>query len=176
MIARPDGHQRSSYLARTIAEHEITMLQLVPSMLRIFLEQDNVTQLCRSLKRMFCGGEALSADLRDRFYSLLDGDMINLYGPTETSIDAGCYPCRRDDDEPGVTLGRPLPTCRSTFSTGICNPHRSALKANYISAVSAWRAVISIVWISRRRFYSESVCCYAGCSSLSHRRSRTLST
>ena len=108
VMARPGGHRDPAYLAQTIAEREITVLQLVPSMLRIFLEQENVTQSSRSLRRMFCGGEALLADLRDRFYSLLDGDLINLYGPTETSIDAACYPCRRDDDEPLVTLGRPL--------------------------------------------------------------------
>ncbi len=108
VMARPGGHRDPAYLAQAIAEHEITVLQLVPSMLRIFLEQENVTHSCRSLRRMFCGGEALSADLRDRFYSLLDGDLINLYGPTETSIDAACYPCRRDDDERVVTLGHPL--------------------------------------------------------------------
>jgi amino acid adenylation domain-containing protein len=108
VIARPDGHQDPSYLARAIAEHGVTILQLVPSMLRVFLEQEGVSESCRTLKRMFCGGEALAADLRDRFYSLLDGDLINLYGPTESAIDAACNPCRRDDREPVVTLGRPL--------------------------------------------------------------------
>jgi len=108
VIARPGGHQDPSYLAQTIAEQGITVLQLVPSMLRIFLEQEGVTQSCRNLKRMFCGGEALSVDLRDRFYSLLDGDLINLYGPTESAIDAASYACRRDDRDPVVPLGRPL--------------------------------------------------------------------
>jgi amino acid adenylation domain-containing protein len=108
VMARRGGHQDPSYLAQTVAEREITILQLVPSMLRVFLQQEGVAQSCRTLKRMFCGGEALPADLRDHFYRLLEGDLINLYGPTESAIDAAGYQCERDNPGPMVPLGRPL--------------------------------------------------------------------
>ncbi len=108
VMARPGGHQDPSYLAQAVAERQITILQLVPSMLRVFLDQEGVVESCRSLRRMFCGGEALSPDLRDRFYSLLQADLINLYGPTESSIDAASFALDRDNREAIVPLGRPL--------------------------------------------------------------------
>jgi non-ribosomal peptide synthetase component F len=57
---------------------------------------------------MFCGGEVLSVDLRDRFYSLFSADLINLYGPTEAAIDAASNRCAREDHDPVVPLGQPL--------------------------------------------------------------------
>jgi amino acid adenylation domain-containing protein len=108
VMARPGGHQDRTYLTQVIAEQQITVLQLVPTMLRVFLEEEGVAQACRGLRRMFCGGEALPPDLQDHFYSLLTADLINLYGPTESSIDATCWPCPRDNRQSIVPLGRPL--------------------------------------------------------------------
>ena len=108
VMARPGGHQDPAYMAQTIAAHRITVLQLVPSMLRVFLDQEVVAKSCRSLRLMFCGGEVLSVDLRDRFYSLFSADLINLYGPTEAAIDAASNRCAREDHDPVVPLGQPL--------------------------------------------------------------------
>lgn len=106
VIARPEGHQDSAYLARVIAEHGVTTLQLVPSMLRIFLDEPSLSE-CRSLKRVFCGGEELPLELQQRFHERLNAELHNLYGPTESSIDASHWFCRTDD--PIQTIGRPLP-------------------------------------------------------------------
>jgi amino acid adenylation domain-containing protein len=108
IMARPEGHQDSAYLARVIAEQGVTTLQLVPSMLRIFLEEKEL-DACRSLKRVFCGGEELPLELQQRFHARRSAELHNLYGPTETSIDASHWACRKDAIEPIVTIGRPLP-------------------------------------------------------------------
>ena len=39
VIAEPGGHQDATYLVSAIKEHEITVLQLVPSMLQIVLAE-----------------------------------------------------------------------------------------------------------------------------------------
>jgi amino acid adenylation domain-containing protein len=111
VMARPGGHQDSAYLRKTVAEQRITTLQLVPSMLQVFLEGDDLTA-CNSLRRMFCGGELLPFNLQERFFANFDASLQNLYGPTEVSIDASCWVCQRDSQQKFVPIGRALSNTR----------------------------------------------------------------
>jgi len=106
-MARPGGHQDSNYLAATVADREITVLQLVPSMLQVLIEEPDLSRW-RSLKRLFCGGEVLPVDLQKRFFHVVDAELINLYGPTEVSIDATSWTCERKSSQTGVMIGRPI--------------------------------------------------------------------
>ncbi len=88
VMAEPEGHRDPAYLAKAIQELDVTVLQLVPSVLGPFLDalQSPATL---SLRRLYCGGEALSADLAERVRGLPTRvELVNLYGPTEVSIDA----------------------------------------------------------------------------------------
>jgi amino acid adenylation domain-containing protein len=105
VMAQPGGHRDAEYLCETIQREGITTIQLVPTLLRMLLEQPAFAE-CTSLARVYCGGEALPVDLRDRFHDVSGGDLINLYGPTECCIDATFHVCRRG--EPGVPIGRPI--------------------------------------------------------------------
>ena len=109
VMSRPGGHLDSAYLVRLIVEREVTILQVVPSMLRMLLDEVELEK-CRSLKRVFCGGEALTRDLQDRFFSRLPVELHNLYGPTEATIDAITWSCRRDEKSARaiVPIGRPI--------------------------------------------------------------------
>jgi len=108
VFARPGGHQDPEYLARAVAEEGITVLQLVPSMLQIFLQEPDAAA-CTSLRRLFCGGEALPAVLEERFRELLpEVELTNLYGPTEVSIDATFWRCDGSSAQGIVPIGRPL--------------------------------------------------------------------
>ncbi len=91
VLARPGAHGDVAALARTVVEHDVTVLQLVPSLLGPFLAAEE-SALCRGrLRRLFCGGEALPAELAARARERLGISPINLYGPTEAAIDASCY-------------------------------------------------------------------------------------
>jgi amino acid adenylation domain-containing protein/non-ribosomal peptide synthase protein (TIGR01720 family) len=106
VLARPGGHQDPAYLARWVAAEEITVLQLVPSMLQVFAGEP-AAAACTSLRRVFCGGEALPAGLRRRVRELWGAELHNLYGPTEAAIDASSH--RAWDTEEGIApIGRPI--------------------------------------------------------------------
>jgi amino acid adenylation domain-containing protein len=107
IMARPGGHQDASYLVRSIVEERATILQLVPSMLRVFLEEEGVWK-CRSLRLVFCGGEVLPSDTQEEFFTRIDAGLINLYGPTEVSIDATFWPCPKEGHGQVVPIGRPI--------------------------------------------------------------------
>lgn len=107
VIAKPEGHKDAGYLARTIVENRVTTMHFVPSMLRRFLaEPDSVS--CTGLRRVFCSGEALTADLRDAFFDALPAELYNLYGPTEAAIDVTHFHCVRGESDPVIPIGRPI--------------------------------------------------------------------
>jgi amino acid adenylation domain-containing protein len=108
VIARPDGQRDSAYLVRLIQERGITTLHFVPSMLRVFLEQEGL-EACGSLKRVICSGEALPHELQERFFARLPSVALhNLYGPTEAAVDVTYWVCERGDERLTVPIGRPV--------------------------------------------------------------------
>ncbi len=108
VIARPEGHRDSAYLVKVIRESGITTLHFVPSMLRVFLEEEGL-EACGSLKRVLCSGEALPHELQERFFARLPNvELHNLYGPTEAAVDVTYWACRRGDERLTVPIGRPV--------------------------------------------------------------------
>jgi amino acid adenylation domain-containing protein/non-ribosomal peptide synthase protein (TIGR01720 family) len=107
VLARPDDNKDMFELLQTMLVHEVTTLQVVPSMLRVLLDEPALSA-CPSLRRVFCGGERLSSELQEHFFSRLQADLYNLYGPTEAAINATSWACRRDGNEPAVPIGHPV--------------------------------------------------------------------
>ncbi|MGH1392473.1 MAG: amino acid adenylation domain-containing protein [Trichormus sp.] len=108
VMAKPGGHQDPNYLLEIIAQHKITTLHFVPTMLGVFLETPNLNERCRSLKRVICSGEALSIEIQNRFFQHLDAELHNLYGPTEAAIDVTYWQCQPTDNLHTVPIGRPI--------------------------------------------------------------------
>ncbi|WP_029630618.1 condensation domain-containing protein, partial [[Scytonema hofmanni] UTEX B 1581] len=71
VIAQPEGHRDPNYLVKLILEKQITTLHFVPSMLQVFLEAEGLEK-CQSLVRVMASGEALPAQLQQRFFERLD--------------------------------------------------------------------------------------------------------
>jgi amino acid adenylation domain-containing protein/FkbM family methyltransferase len=112
VLAQVGEEKDASYLVRAVAEQQVTVLQVVPSMLALILEEQGVEEL-NSLRRVFSGGEALPVAVASRFYTRLDAQLVNLYGPTESSIDATHFACTSEalDQLTGratVAIGKPI--------------------------------------------------------------------
>ncbi|HET6978712.1 MAG TPA: amino acid adenylation domain-containing protein [Pyrinomonadaceae bacterium] len=115
VLARPGEQQYSSYLVEAMLEHNVTVLQVVPSMLTVLLGEP-LLQECRSLRRMCVGGEALPVAQVKRFYQLLNAEVVNLYGPTEAAIETIYFVCDQAEIEQRsggvVPIGRPIPNIK----------------------------------------------------------------
>ncbi|MGA9767429.1 MAG: amino acid adenylation domain-containing protein, partial [Blastocatellia bacterium] len=107
VIVSPGGHRDSQYLARLIAEKQITTVHFVPSMLAVFLQEPEAVD-CRNLKRVICSGEALGKELSARCLRILPADLHNLYGPTEAAIDVTYWHCKPEDRRPAIPIGKPI--------------------------------------------------------------------
>ncbi|HEX8558836.1 MAG TPA: condensation domain-containing protein, partial [Pyrinomonadaceae bacterium] len=105
------GHYDPDYLVRTITSEGVTVLQAVPTLLERLAESEGFGG-CVSLRRVYCGGEALRPRLVEKFKARLPGaELCNLYGPTEATIDATFRVC-----EPGLAatpIGRPVSNARA---------------------------------------------------------------
>jgi amino acid adenylation domain-containing protein/non-ribosomal peptide synthase protein (TIGR01720 family) len=111
VIAKPGGHQDSDYLVDLIAKQEITTVHFVPSMLRAFLDAEDV-ESCSQLRLVICSGEVLPFDLQQRFFRRLNSQLHNLYGPTEAAVDVTSWRCRRDAQDSLVPIGRQISNVR----------------------------------------------------------------
>ncbi|MCK1637526.1 non-ribosomal peptide synthase/polyketide synthase [Bradyrhizobium sp. 157] len=106
-IAAPGAHREPRLLVDAIVVHEVTTLHFVPQMLEHFAEPE--AKRCVTLKRLFAGGEALSAELKTRVLAAFPNVRFdNRYGPTEALINATFWNCR-DDGAARVPIGRPIP-------------------------------------------------------------------
>ncbi|MGE5219382.1 MAG: amino acid adenylation domain-containing protein, partial [Chloroflexota bacterium] len=121
VLARPGGQRDSTYLVELIQSQQITTLHFVPPMLAAFLQEEGV-ESCRTLRQVFCSGEALPHDLQRQFFERSGAALHNLYGPTEASIDVTAWECRRESDVPIVPIGRPIANTRIYILDRYCLP------------------------------------------------------
>ncbi|PAU59158.1 non-ribosomal peptide synthetase [Pseudomonas indica] len=107
VVAKPDGHRDSHYLAELIQRERITTLHFVPSMLQAFVGEPALPR-CTSLRQVFASGEALPLELQQRFQARHPAKLINLYGPTEAAIDVSCWVCDPASTLGFVPIGKPI--------------------------------------------------------------------
>ncbi len=86
VMAPEHVHADPVQLIESVNKYQVSILQLVPSLLRAMLEENTFTQ-CSTLKQVFCGGEALQPETVRFFLQSLPIPLHNLYGPTEATID-----------------------------------------------------------------------------------------
>lgn len=114
----PQGEQDVETIVRTIARRQVTTMHFVPSMLYAFvdyLENNGVPEGLRSLRRVFASGEALPAQLVNRFNRLMRANgtaLINLYGPTEATVDVSYFDCSSERELNLVPIGKPIDNIR----------------------------------------------------------------
>lgn len=107
-IVSKDGHKDVEYLVETIAKKNITVMQVVPSVLSIFCSVEDFKK-CFSLKYIFCGGEAMSISLIESIKKILPlTKLYNFYGPTEACIDSSYFDCSDYKLSCAPPIGQPI--------------------------------------------------------------------
>ncbi len=79
VLAEAGEHKDSQRLIELIEKYQVTTLHFVPAMLQVFLDNPHAS-CCRSLRQIFCSGEALPYQLQQQCLSVLGAELHNLYG------------------------------------------------------------------------------------------------
>jgi amino acid adenylation domain-containing protein len=111
VMYEPEQHADPANLVQAIRRHGITRIQVVPSLLKLILVEPGIEE-CRTLRHVFCGGEALPAELAELFFARLPCSLTNLYGPTECTIDSTFHTCEPGESRATVPIGRPITNVR----------------------------------------------------------------
>lgn len=119
-VAGPGDHRDPARLVALIAQHGVTTIHFVPSMLQAFMAHDGA-QACQGIQRIVCSGEALPADLQARVLAAFPrATLLNLYGPTEAAIEVTYWDCR-NDGAATVPIGKPIANLRTHVLDGALN-------------------------------------------------------
>lgn len=119
VMAEPEAHRDPQAMQQFFARYGVTTTHFVPSMLAAFvasLDADSVAA-CRTLRRVFCSGEALPTELCREWGRLTGAPLHNLYGPTEAAVDVSWYPAC--GSELAAVTGSSVPIGWPVWNTGL---------------------------------------------------------
>jgi amino acid adenylation domain-containing protein len=155
IVARPGLHGDSRYLVKTICENSVTAMHFVPSMLSAFLEDKDAVH-CSCLRLVICAGEALPAELQERFFAVLpDTELHNNYGPTEAGV-VTYWQCQRGRDERIVPIGWPIANTQIYILDRAMQPVPTGVAGElYIGGVQLARGYLARPEVTAKAFLSN---------------------
>ena len=100
------SEERSYSIGELVKKYNVTHFQCTPSMARMLLDDPETESIFQQFKTMLVGGEMLTEQLVSGLFKKIDGNLINVYGPTETTIWSTFYHVA----SPGriIPIGKPI--------------------------------------------------------------------
>jgi len=110
--------QEARPLLRALEQHRVSVVEVVPSLLRALLEEVEgpapEKPALAKLRWMVATGEALAPDLCARWLRAYPGvPLVNAYGPTECSDDVTHHVLRAPPETVNTPIGRPILNTRA---------------------------------------------------------------
>ncbi|MBZ4420615.1 MupA/Atu3671 family FMN-dependent luciferase-like monooxygenase [Myxococcus sp. RHSTA-1-4] len=101
-----DGAEVDGSVPALLERHPVTHLQCTPSQASMLLAEERAREGLKRLKKMMVGGEAFPVPLARQLSETVSGDVVNMYGPTETTIWSSTHVVRNVGDS--VPIGTPI--------------------------------------------------------------------
>lgn len=156
VMGAPGVYRDPEGLIDTIDRHRVTTLQCVPTLLQALVDTERLGD-CTSLSRVFSGGEALTRALAAEFFATLPtARLVNLYGPTECTINSSAYevaPATVDDEPTVIPIGTPVSHTRYHVLDENHRPvPRGGTGELYVSGVQLARGYLHRPELTEERF------------------------
>jgi non-ribosomal peptide synthetase component F len=104
---RSDAEKKEGYsISGQIKQHRVTHFQCTPSMANMLILDEESRSALTSVRTFIVGGESCSVALATKLRQMAMGEVINMYGPTETTIWSTAYSV--GDEQNTVPIGRPI--------------------------------------------------------------------
>ena len=155
IVAAPAGIPDPAVIARLAVDAGVTVAQFVPSFLDLLVEEP-AFGANRTLRRVFCGGEALPASLVSRFHRCCGAELVNGYGPTEVTVYATSWTCPRGADAVTPPIGRPLGNVRARLLDDALRPAAVGVAAElFLGGVQVAVGYLGRPDLDRERFVPD---------------------
>ncbi len=105
-MAKPVTEMTDFSIPALIHRHQVTHFQCTPSMASMLLLDDDTRTALAQVQVMMVGGEALPPHLAEQLKRIVPGKVMNMYGPTETTIWSTTYEVT--GTETAVPIGTPI--------------------------------------------------------------------
>ncbi|WP_258728522.1 amino acid adenylation domain-containing protein [Bacillus atrophaeus] len=110
VVIATEGQFATKELAHLVKEHKVDLWESTPSRMELILSDPEGAEFLRDLKAILLAGEAFSIDLIEKIRSISEAQILNIYGPTETTL---CAALKDLSTAKEVTIGKPNPNYRS---------------------------------------------------------------
>nr|WP_237179239.1 non-ribosomal peptide synthetase [Paenibacillus sp. MMS18-CY102] len=105
IIADESEHKDAVLLGKLIQKHQVDMLQITPSRLKLLVSHEEGRRSLRGLQHILIGGESVSISQVNEVRQWSNAKIYNMYGPTETTV----WSTMKDlSDEQEVSIGTPI--------------------------------------------------------------------
>lgn len=156
--ARVEAHHSdiadAGAIAQFMADRDISVAWLTAQLFNLVV--DIASGKLARLRSLYAGGEALSVDhVVKAVTALPDGQMLNGYGPTETTTFATLYACCSDEDA-SIPIGRPLSGTQAYVLDrwmGLCPP--GAVGELYLGGAGVARGYVGRPGLTASRFVPD---------------------
>ena len=157
-----DGEKFPEWIVKTIEEYQVTKVKFVPTLLNEFLKAvENLgAEKVETLKYIFCGGDALSQQVVDRFNQLFtDKELYVVYGPTEATIHCTEDTITGPIEQSTALLGKPI----SNYQIYVLDEHLQPVPIGvpgeiYIGGVGVARGYYNNPTLTEERFITNPLC------------------
>ncbi len=107
LVGAPQAEQQDYSFAAQVERHGVTHMQCTPSQMTMILAGDESRAAIAAVGTVLVGGEAFPAALgKDLRAAAPKATIINMYGPTETTIWSSTYPVTGQEES--IPIGRPI--------------------------------------------------------------------
>ena len=108
VIVNEDDSRDIAKIAEYMKKYEISVLPAVPSVIDALMRRRDADEVFANVQTVLCGGEVLTKKMSDKFLSLYDAKLWNIYGMTETTGYITAYLCSSDGDAEVNAVGTPV--------------------------------------------------------------------
>lgn len=157
-LLAPGGEKDPKQICQTVKEHKVSALHFVPSMISLFLEyveRSDMASYLSTLRYVFVSGEALPRRHVQRFHALpaVTAKLVNVYGPTEATVDVTYYLCERNNDTGPVPIGKPIDNIQIYILDERLTPVPVGVSGNlWISGVGVARGYLNNPSLTAEKF------------------------
>ncbi len=153
----PDRVPTLKALEAVLQRHKVDTLWLTASLFNVIVDEN--PSILEGVSQLLTGGEALSLPhVRRALTQLPYTQLINGYGPTESTTFACCYPIPRDlpADGSSVPIGRPISNTMCYVLDAYCNPSPVGVAGElYIGGAGLARGYLNRPELTAERFVAS---------------------